>query len=180
MRTLSAELPASTARARLAVKTYLKLILVQLLNYYSAYRGAAHSFEHKHQLIQRLDPLFRFLDERYRETITLDDAARVMGMSKSHFIHFMKQVTGMSFVSYLNQFRVAKAQALMATTDKSLAEISHDVGFCDQSYFGQVFRKLLHTTPRDYRLQVHMEKGWKPAESPFRKNRDHIVIDFSR
>ena len=42
-------------------------------------------------------------------------------MSKSHFIHFMKQITGISFVSYVNQFRVAKAQALMANTGKSLA-----------------------------------------------------------
>ena len=77
-------------------------------------------------------------------------------MSKSHFIHFMKQVTGMSFVAYLNQFRISKAQVLMASTTKSLAEISHEVGFCDQSYFGHVFRKLLRTTPRDYRLQLDL------------------------
>ena len=114
-----------------------------LVNHYSAYSGASSSFERKHQRIERLDPLFRYLDEHYAEPVTLDDAAASCGMSKSHFIHFMKQVTGMSFVAYLNQFRVSKAQALMAGTAKSLAEISYEVGFCDQSYFGQVFRKLL-------------------------------------
>ena len=57
------------------------------------------------------------------------------------------------------------AQELMATTAKSLAEISHEVGFCDQSYFGQVFRKLLKTTPRDYRLRLEVEG----AEPSFRK-----------
>jgi two-component system response regulator YesN len=63
----------------------------------------------------------------------------------------------MSFVSYLSQFRLAKAQVLMANTDKSLAEISHAVGFCSQSYFGQVFRKLLHTTPHHYRVQLEID-----------------------
>ena len=156
MRSISGEIPAQTARSRLAAKTYLRMILVHLVNHYSAYQGTSSSFERKHRQIERLDPLFRFLDEHYADPITLEDAARVVGMSKSHFIHFMKQVTGMSFVAYLNQFRVSKAQALMASTTKSLAEISHEVGFCDQSYFGHVFRKLLRTTPRDYRLQLDL------------------------
>ena len=180
MRTIAGELPAQNARSRLAVKTYLKLILVQLLNYYAAYHGTSQNFERKHQLIQRLDPLFRFLDEHYSDPITLDDAVHVMGMSKSHFIHFMKQVTGMSFVSYLNQFRVSKAQALMLHTDKSLAEISHEVGFCDQSYFGQVFRKLLSVTPRDYRLRAQLERQGTSPRSSSDGNGNHIVIDFSK
>jgi len=158
MREISTELPAQTVRSRVIVKAYLKMILVRLLKHYSAYTGPVHSFTRKHESIERLDPLFRYLDEHYAEPLTLADAARVVGMSKSHFIHFMKQITGMSFVSYLNQFRVSKAQALMANTDKSLAQISHEVGFCDQSYFGQVFRKLLHTTPHRYQAQLEINE----------------------
>jgi AraC-like DNA-binding protein len=150
------ELPAQTTRTRVIVKAYLKMILVKLLKYYAAYTGPVHSFTRKHHSIERLDPLFRYLDEHYAEPVSLADAARVVGMSKSHFIHYMKEITGMSFVSYLNQFRVAKAQMLMANSNKSLAEISHEVGFCDQSYFGQVFRKLLHTTPHQYRVQLEV------------------------
>lgn len=164
MQAIAGELPARTARARLTVKTFLKVILVQLLNHYAAYQGADGAFERKHRLIERLEPLFRYLDRNYAEPITLDDAARAAGMSKSHFIHVMKQVTGMSFVAYLNQFRIAKAQALMAATNQSLAEISHSVGFCDQSYFGQVFRKLLRVTPREYRMRLHVDAS--PDASP--------------
>jgi AraC-like DNA-binding protein len=160
MREISAELPAHTLRSRVIVKAYLKMILAKLLKHYSAYIGPVHSFTRKHQSIERLDPLFRYLDAHYAEPVTLADAARVVGMSKSHFIHFMKQITGMSFVAYLNQFRVAKAQALMANTEKNLAQISHEVGFCDQSYFGQVFRKLLHTTPHRYRVQLEVNGRW--------------------
>jgi AraC family transcriptional regulator len=80
----------------------------------------------------------------------------------------MKQVTGLSLIAYLNQFRVSKAQALLETTDKSIAEIGQEVGFCDQSYFGSVFRRLLNTTPREYRLRLELE-GQQPAAPSFRK-----------
>ena len=162
-------LPANTVRARLTAKTYLQMILVRLLNHYSSYRGEAAGFERKHRLIERLDPLFRYLDEHYAEPITLDDAAHVVGISKSHFIHLMKQATGMSLVAYLNQFRVSKAQTLMAETNVSLAEIGYAVGFSDQSYFGQVFRKFLRTTPRDYRLRLNLSSHELEPNSSFRE-----------
>jgi len=168
MRMISAELPARHARARLTVKTYLRMILIHLVNYFAAYQGSEDSFHRKHRLIDRLQPLFQYIDEHYSEPITLDQAASLVGMSKSHFIHFMKQVTGLSLIAYLNQFRVSRAQALLETTDKSIAEIGQDVGFCDQSYFGSVFRRLLNTTPREYRLRLELEGEELPAPS-FRK-----------
>jgi len=155
MRAIASELPAAGARTRLEVKTHLRMILLHLLNHFAAYRGAAESFERKHRSLERLDPLFRYLDDHYAEQVTLEQAAGLVGMSKSHFIHFMKNVTGMSFVAYLNQFRVSRA--LLAGTSKSLAEISHEVGFCDQSYFGQVFRKLVKVTPKEYRARLDAE-----------------------
>src|SRR5260370_37372075 len=107
MRSIAGEIPSRTARSRLTAKTYLRMILVHLVNHYSAYRGASSSFERKHQRIERLDPLFRFLDEHYAEPVTLDDAARSVGMSKGHFIHFLNQVTEISFLANFNHFRVS-------------------------------------------------------------------------
>ncbi len=69
-------------------------------------------------------------------------------------MRFFKRATQQSFVSYLNQYRVARAQTLLASTNLSIAQISEEVGFYDQSHFGMVFRKLVHTTPRQYRLQT--------------------------
>jgi len=75
-------------------------------------------------------------------------------MSESHFMSFFKQVTGLSFMKYLNHYRVERAQTLLKNTDESMATISQEVGFCDQSYFGTVFRKILGTTPAAYRRQL--------------------------
>jgi AraC-like DNA-binding protein len=83
--------------------------------------------------------------------IQVGDAAKMCGMSETHFMSAFKQVTGVSFMKYLNQYRIQRAQDLLARTDRSIADISLDTGYCDQSYFGAVFRKLAGTTPAVYR-----------------------------
>jgi AraC-like DNA-binding protein len=98
--------------------------------------------------------LFEYIDVHYGEPITIQDAASIVYLSKSHFMKFFKRVTGQAFVSYLNHFRIAKAQVLLTTTDLPFSEVSQEVGFCDQSYFGLVFRKLVHVSPREYKLHA--------------------------
>lgn len=149
------ELPATSNRARLSAKTYLRMILVLLVNHFSAWRGGEEVFERQHQNLDKLKPLFEHIDSRYDEVLTVEDAAALLHMSKSTFMRFFKEVTGQSFIGYLNRFRVAKAEVLLAETELSILEVSQRVGFCDQSYFGLVFRNLLQITPREYKLHFH-------------------------
>jgi AraC family transcriptional regulator, transcriptional activator of pobA len=150
---IHAELPATTTRARLAVKTYLKMILMSLVNHYSGRRGTVETFNRKQRAIEQLRTLFDYLEAHYQKPISIETAAGLIGMSESHFMRFFKQVTGQSFLAYVNHFRIAKAQALLATTNKSVSEVGQEVGFCDQSYFGLTFRKLAQMTPLQYKRQ---------------------------
>lgn len=155
----SAELPASSSRARLSVKTYVKMMLVLLVNHFAAWRGSENVFERQNRNLHRLEPLFEHIDRHFDQAISVDDAASLLHMSKSSFMRFFKDVTGQSFVGYLNRFRVAKAEVLLAGSDLSIAEVSQRVGFCDQSYFGFVFRNLLQITPREYKLRLSARAG---------------------
>lgn len=154
-----AELPASTRLRRLAVKTYMKMLLLLLLKYYTDYLGTRDIVERKQRDIQRLQPLFRLLEERYGEHLEVADAARGCAMSSSHFMRFFKQTTGQSFRAYLTSFRIAKAQVMLSNTDKPIAEISERVAFCSQSYFGEVFRTLVGMTPLAYRRRLGAAGG---------------------
>jgi two-component system response regulator YesN len=75
-------------------------------------------------------------------------------MSESHFMSLFKRVTGLSFVTYCNHFRIERAQALLTKSRQTMAEISQQVGFCDQSYFGTVFRRIVGMTPASYRSRM--------------------------
>jgi len=148
-------MPPVTTLARLAATTYLELILLTLAQEYASYEGAARSFESRQKALARLQALFSYVESCFDEEIRVETAARICGMSKSYFINFFKNTTGQSFVSYLNHYRVQRAQQLLTSTDRSLTDIGLDVGFCDQSYFGMVFRRLVGMTPSTYRKQFH-------------------------
>jgi AraC-like DNA-binding protein/mannose-6-phosphate isomerase-like protein (cupin superfamily) len=151
---IRSELPAASARSRLALKTYLKMLLILLVNHYAPYAGTVETYQRQQNNIERLRPLFQYLGENCDSSIQVREAARICGMSESHFMSLFKRVTGLSFVTYFNHFRIERAQALLARTDESMASISQQVGFCDQSYFGTVFRRTVGMTPATYRRRV--------------------------
>jgi AraC-like DNA-binding protein len=126
------------------------MILVLLVANYANRDGTAKIFEHRQGALQRVRPLLDLLEHHYAEPIHLHDAAAILGMSESHFTHFFRELTGQSFVTYLNHLRVAHAQELLTLPDKSVSQVSQEVGFCDQSYFGRVFRTFTRLTPRQY------------------------------
>ena len=148
------ELPASSARGKLALKTYMKMLLMQLVNQYASYAGTAETYQRQQQNLERLRPLFRYLGENCGNQVQVREASRICGMSESHFMSLFKRVTGLSFVTYLNHFRIERAQALLEKTEESMADISQQVGFCDQSYFGTVFRRIVGMTPAIYRRRI--------------------------
>jgi AraC-like DNA-binding protein len=142
---------ASVPSARLILKTYLKMILALLVTHYASYSGKLEVFHRQEKALERMRPLFRYLEENCSAPIQIKQAARVCGMSESHFMSVFKEVTGLSFLKYLIHYRVEKARVMLTHTDESMKNICQDVGFCDQSYFGAVFRKIVGVTPAEYR-----------------------------
>lgn len=150
---------SSTPRSRLSLKTYLKMILAYLVSYYESYSGTVEVFHRQERALDRVRPLFRFLEENCGTSIQIRQAARVCGMSESHFMSVFKEVTGLSFLKYLNHYRVERAQAMLTHSSESMKNICQDVGFCDQSYFGAVFRKMVGVTPAEYRRRFRSYSG---------------------
>lgn len=161
IRSIHEELPLSSSsmRSRLAVKTYLKMILTLLINHYSSHASMYEAFCRQQRALDRLRPLLESLDKDIGATIQLPGAARFCGMSESHFMYFFKQVTGRSFMDYLKHRRVEHAQMLLATTDMPISDIAQETGFCAQSYFGSVFLKLVGLTPAAFRRFHHDSIG---------------------
>jgi AraC-like DNA-binding protein len=178
MQRIRPELPATTPRARLAVKTYLKMMLILLVNQYASYAGTVETFQRQQRALERLRPLFEYLEKHFGEPTQVQEAAHNCGMSESHFMSFFKRATGQSFMAYLNHCRIERAQALLAMTDKSVSDISQEMGFCDQSYFGTVFRKLVGMTPAAYRAKSRAD-GATRAATGRTKNTVNLQIETS-
>ncbi len=151
IRSIHDQTTSHSPHSQLAMKTCLKMILVLLMNHYESNVTTAESLVKKSRDLLRLQPLFEYVDHHFVENISVEQAAKMLVMSKSHFMRFFRGVTGQAFVSHLNRFRISRAQHLMLTTNLSIATITQDVGFCNQSYFGVVFRRVVGMAPREYR-----------------------------
>jgi AraC-like DNA-binding protein len=154
MKEIARELPASSDRARLCVRTYIKMILVLLMDHVATLGPRQSTAQRREKSLDRLKPLFDIIERGYASRISTEDAADVVNMSLSTFRRTFMHLTGQSFVQYLNTFRIAKAQKLLASSEMPISEVCLEVGFCDQSYFGMIFRRFTQMTPRHYRQQI--------------------------
>jgi len=151
MEMIQEEMPGSSRRARLAIKTYLRMILIMLVNHYASYASGVNSFKQQQCALESLQKFFEFIPGHVGEMINAADAARMCDLGEAEFAACLRQLTGRSFRGYLNQYRVERAQAALAETNHPISEIAQDMGFCDQSYFGAVFLKVSGMTPLAYR-----------------------------
>ncbi|MFW6368357.1 MAG: response regulator [Spirochaetota bacterium] len=120
-------------------------------------REAALSLHHERRSFARapshlnLERVRTHLEEHFAENITLADAAALARVSQHHFSRAFKAHTGMTFVDYLNSFRIARAKTLLHNSDMSIKEISSAVGFTDPNYFSRVFKQHNHLTASQFR-----------------------------
>ncbi|MFI5356855.1 MAG: helix-turn-helix transcriptional regulator [Opitutales bacterium] len=80
-----------------------------------------------------------------------DQVARQLAVSPRQLTQVLKERMGRTFADLLREARIERACELLAETDRTVAAIAVDVGFCDQSYFTHVFQKIKKTTPKQYR-----------------------------
>lgn len=101
-----------------------------------------------------VDSIINFVASNYSKDISLNDAAKQAYVNSSHLSRVFNKKMNTNFRSYLNSVRINKSKKLLSETDLSLAEISNQIGFSDQSYFTKIFRKLEGVTPGQYRLLI--------------------------
>ncbi|OCT10635.1 hypothetical protein A8709_22600 [Paenibacillus pectinilyticus] len=94
-----------------------------------------------------------FLDAHYFEDISLIDIATRFHLDPSYLSKQFKTVTSENFIEYVTRKRMEKACELLHLSDHKINEISELVGYENQRYFSQVFKKFTGQTPSEYRDQ---------------------------
>ena len=92
----------------------------------------------------------RYLRSCYAQRISLDDAAMVAGLSRYYFSRKFHEVTGQSFVAYLNSVRCEKATPLLLR-GMSVTEVSYSCGFDGVGQFSRTYRSIVGRTPSSVR-----------------------------
>ena len=106
------------------------------------------------QKAEQLKPALEYIETHYGQGITLEELARLTGMSPKYFCRFFKSATGKTPLEYINEYRTERACVLLSETDMTLSEISHAVGFDDPNYFSRSFKKARGMSPSKYRSKT--------------------------
>lgn len=87
-----------------------------------------------------------------RRHLTLEDAARHAGMSRTRFCSFWRHETGETFMTFVTRQRLKTACHLLLTRPgMHVSEICYESGFSDIPHFNRTFRRFLGLSPSEYR-----------------------------
>lgn len=104
---------------------------------------------------RRINKVLDYTVENLQGRLRVGDMATMVNMSESAFSHFFKKHTGLTYVTYVNNLRIAKACRLLESTMMSVSEICYETGFNNKSNFNRIFLRARGVTPKEYRKYIN-------------------------
>lgn len=94
---------------------------------------------------------FHLLEENHRQNLSLNDYARMIGVTANHLTQTVKQLTGKTSSQIIKDKQLLEIKRLLVHTSLSVSEIAAQLNFEDQSYFTKFFKRETGVTPLQYR-----------------------------
>lgn len=92
-----------------------------------------------------------FMQRNYSRTISIEDAARQAGVSRSYLYRAFQSEFDCSPSAYLTRYRIQRACQLLRHSQLSVGAVAASVGFEDPFYFSRTFRREMGVSPTEYR-----------------------------
>lgn len=148
-------------------------MMYHLLNnfHYLFYEG--ENLEEDEVQLERYHRIVKYLSNNYMNKVSLQDIAEKEFLSSQYLSYKIKETFGLGFNEYLNQIRVEESTKLLLDSDKSISDISDEVGFSHVRYYNKHFKLHYNMTPFQYRNKYKVSK----KELDNRTNINYIPID---
>lgn len=95
-----------------------------------------------------------YLDENFREKITLDDLSARFFINKYYLLTLFKDRYGVTVAAYLNQMRVTWVKQQLRFTDRTAESLAAELQI-EPAYLSRLFKKVEGVSPSEFR------KSWK-------------------
>lgn len=132
----------------------------------------AHTFNSPMTLPDTIKSIQTYIDHHYKESNTLTLLSEHFDMSKYHLTRLFKRYSGFSPIDYQISSRITLAKNLLQSSDKSVQQISYDIGIENISHLINRFKKREGMTPLQFRqLWLYIESFLLHPKS------DLIIVD---
>lgn len=137
-----------------------KLLLVRLRNLIDNHKRLKQFFGDKTTLskesVSEVDKGFadrfrKLIEENLADSeLSVEDLGSKMGLSRVQLYRKIKALTNYSPNELLRIARLKKAASLLASSEKTISEITYEVGFTSPSYFTKCYKEYFGESPTDF------------------------------
>lgn len=106
------------------------------------------------ETLERLNQVFKYLEDHYGESITLDEVAKFVNFSPHYFTRFFKKNTGSTFIQFLTEYRINQAKYILAHEAIPMLEVAEKAGFNSVKTFHHVFKEQVGMSPMKYQKSM--------------------------
>lgn len=122
--------------------------------------GSIHS---KSELLTQSDsvllPVIDYIKANYAESLTVEQLADIVHLSKSYFMGLFRKTYGMSAIAYVHRIRMEAVCELLKNSDDSITDIAICCGYPSIANFNRHFKKNVGMTPGEYRKISEKKDG---------------------
>lgn len=132
----------------LVIQSYFIALLVEVNSIYETTELPKNS---------RLDLTRRFKIKLYqyiREKQSVQDYAALLNISSNYLNKVLKETTGKSTNTWIQEVLISEAKLLLWQTNLSIKEVAFDLGDLDASYFSRMFKRRTGLSPRAYKSKI--------------------------
>lgn len=97
------------------------------------------------------DRFIRLAQENFRDQRFLDFYAEKMEVTPKHLSRTVKKQTGYTAVEWIERFVILEAKVLLKSSNLNIQQISDELNFRSQSFFGKYFKKFTGMSPKEFR-----------------------------
>lgn len=135
----------------LLIRLYLNALLLEAERIYLSQEGIEEQqLSRKEQLVAEFR---RLVTKHFIEQKKVSHYARLLYVNAHYLNDTVKEVTGNAASTFIYQQLIAEAKAQLIQSSDSIATISENLSFTDQSYFCRFFKKHTGITPQHFRQE---------------------------
>ncbi len=137
------ELFGKNSEYHLAVKSYLNLIIIELIRN-CGYADTGVDTTRGRDVVK----VMKYIDSHISESLTLKELSALAGMTPNYFSSLFKRLNGISLWDYITARRIEAAIRLISSgEDSTLLEIAISCGFNNTANFNKAFKRQTGVTP---------------------------------
>lgn len=107
--------------------------------------------KHEFSSLYSLEKVRRYIDANCQQQLSLEQLAKISGLSKNYLCTLFKKYSGRTIFNYIIERRIQNAIIQLLSTRKKIIAIAIDCGFNDLSYFNRTFKRIIGQSPTSYR-----------------------------